>query len=368
MRMSVTRARALLWPTLFLTGSVSAALPSFSCKTLAKQSGPARLSAVDGINNHDEVVGHSRAQIGDQQTATRWDSRRQMHDLRAWPDRRSCASLARAINDHGQVVGTDFDCDTHWYAILWADDAASRLAGVPDSTDRSEAFAISNKGWAVGTSEVYRDGSFFNVATLWKGGKAIELAPFHEAWNGYALAINDDGVVVGLAWAPVTREEHAVRWDAAGATELPPLPSGIAAEPDAINAAGTAVGVTTLATGHYRATAWRDGTPIDLGTLPGIEDSWAYAVNSAGWIVGSSWPDSNGQSVPVLWPGLGAGPVQLEHLIKGGGCRDSPGNLIKLAAAKGINDKGVIVVGSWGLFDPDFRLEPIDDAPSDSPR
>ena len=55
----------------------------------------------------------------------------------------------------------------------------------------------------------------------------------------------------------------------------------------AINDAGQAVGFSIFDGCDY-ATEWSGGSAIDLGGLPGYEDSYAYGINEAGQVVGEA--------------------------------------------------------------------------------
>ena len=71
-----------------------------------------------------------------------------------------------------------------------------------------------------------------------------------------------------------------------------------------LNGSGTVVGWSNTATGIVHAFKWTGaGGMVDLGTLPGDVESAAYAINSAGDIIGTS--RSPGGSTPVIWNHLG---------------------------------------------------------------
>jgi len=65
-----------------------------------------------------------------------------------------------------------------------------------------------------------------------------------------------------------------------------------------INDRGQVVGWSP--TLNLRAVLWENGTPTDLGTLPGATSMVAYGINSRGQIVGYS-AMSTGPTRAVLW-------------------------------------------------------------------
>jgi probable HAF family extracellular repeat protein len=90
---------------------------------------------------------------------------------------------------------------------------------------------------------------------------------------------------------------------------------------------------------NHDAVLWRQGSMIDLGTLPGDSCSNAYYVNSRGQVVGTS-ENSVLCQIPTgehafLWEG-GGPMVDLNSLI-------APGSNLELTFALAINDSGEIV-------------------------
>jgi hypothetical protein len=78
-------------------------------------------------------------------------------------------------------------------------------------------------------------------------------------------------------------------------TDLPPLPGYLAAQANAVNSAGIAVGYS-VTNGVAEATEWIAGSPIDLGPGQGM------AINAAGQVAGFS-SDSEGVITAHLWWG-----------------------------------------------------------------
>ncbi|MCL2730419.1 MAG: S8 family serine peptidase [Actinomycetia bacterium] len=140
---------------------------------------------------------------------------------------------------------------------------------------------------------------------VWDAAGKLTVLPMPD-WRAYtfdrAFAVNDSGTVVGNATGyvtdPATGRNTEVNdpfvWTAAGGFRaLPHLSSSAQlTEPLAIADDGTVVGHSSL-NGLRRAVKWSpDGTVTDLGTLPGMADSYAQAVNASGEIVGTSGDDA----------------------------------------------------------------------------
>ncbi|WP_063762278.1 S8 family serine peptidase [Streptomyces sp. NRRL F-5123] len=140
---------------------------------------------------------------------------------------------------------------------------------------------------------------------VWNAAGDLTVLPIPD-WKAYtfdrAFAVNDSGTVVGNATGYVTdpatgrntEVNDAFVWTAAGGFRaLPHLTANASlTEPLAIADDGTVVGHSAL-NGKRRAVKWApDGTVTDLGTLPGMADSYAQAVNASGEIVGTSGDDA----------------------------------------------------------------------------
>jgi probable HAF family extracellular repeat protein len=71
-----------------------------------------------------------------------------------------------------------------------------------------------------------------------------------------------------------------------------------------INASGTVAGFSNTASGQIHAFRWTlGGGMVDLGTLPGDQESAAYAISASGDILGTS--GSLRGRTPVIWPKAG---------------------------------------------------------------
>jgi probable HAF family extracellular repeat protein len=236
-------------------------------------------SVATGINDESTVVGWSQTQAG-LYRAFRWTETTGMVDLGLGD-----GSVACAINNSGHIVG----------AVGWDSKLYSQKLGKPFYRDEAgnvqiidsgqpnfsgQAIALSSDDWVVGTVyPTFR--SFF-----WKGGK-FQLIAIAEA-----TAVNDGGTIVG----------GPNEWNAGSLTSLLPLSGTTTASGQAINNAGTIVGVSS---GPVKlATIWSSPTnPIDLLTLisnpPTSRLLTPTAVSDASDVVGS-YQSSLGESVAFM--------------------------------------------------------------------
>jgi probable HAF family extracellular repeat protein len=200
-------------------------------------------------NNVGGVVGYCGTE------AVMWDLQHHIHDLGTLPG--LPFGVARAINDHGQVVGFSFtgssvDAVGRWQltqparAFLWDTANGMRDLGVPPGCVSSRAFAINNAG---------------------------EVA-------GWALTSN--------------LKTHAMVWQNGVMQDIGTL-GGETSVATAINAEGQVVGSSQRPDGTIAAFLWQNGVMHDLGQLPGDTIARASGINDKGQIVGKSYiaPDIN---------------------------------------------------------------------------
>lgn len=221
------------------------------------------------------------------------------------------AGYAVAMNEQGQVVGT-----YGGHALFWADGKRTDLGTLkPEEDDggetRAEPYGINNRGMVVGTS-----GSF--APATFGGGGGLDLsrgfivqnnAPMRQ-WTDNRIsftpcAVNDAGEIVGMDGV---RGFVYIGGKFRDLNTLSTRPGGNRSTARGISQSGLVVGWSTInsrvrdpQTGSQfgllptHAFLWRRGTGQgresagrmrDLGTLRGCVDSYAYAVNRRGEIVG----------------------------------------------------------------------------------
>lgn len=130
----------------------------------------------------------------------------------------------------------------------------------------------------------------------------IDLGTFgghHSEVDGGSVVINSRGTVVGGAdtadacpYFPQNPISPGFKWENGVVTELPRLPGGCSGFPIAINDHGLIVGVADngvldpfTEAPEIHAVVWQDGRIIDLGTFGG-PNSLAGAVNERGQVTG----------------------------------------------------------------------------------
>jgi len=195
------------------------------------------------------------------------------------------ASVARAINDRGQVVGESTINSGENHAFIWENGRMRDLGLFPGDLFAA-ASDINNRGQVVGAGAA----DFSPHALLWENGRVIDLGGTFSQ----AFAINNRGQIVGVT------SGGAALWQNGVLHNLASL-SGGGSEAFDINDKGVIVGYSTTATGESHAVMWTDGGIVDLGTLPGDDFSQALAINSQGQIVGTSSNISQGGERAFIW-------------------------------------------------------------------
>jgi probable HAF family extracellular repeat protein len=288
-----TALRRLLAALLIALASVAAvAWPSAAHATALLPVDLGTLGGSDSFstaqNELGQVAGDSITSTGAQH-AFLWSRATGMVDLGSLggPDTNSAAN---ALSDTSQVVGFTFLSPTNAtiiHAFSW-----TRSGGMVDlgtlGGATSVAEAVNDFGQVVGTSDT-ADGRHHAFVWTPTGG----MADLGSLGGGYseALAISAIGQVVGDSTTS-SGQTHAFSWTPrTGMIDLGALPGGgnnVSAS--ALNALGQITGYSDTVAGALHAFSWTPRTGmIDLGTLGGGE-SQASAVNLFGQIVGLSNP------------------------------------------------------------------------------
>jgi probable HAF family extracellular repeat protein len=265
------------------------------------------------------------------------------------PDGDDAFISAEALNNTGDAAGFFFGSDDNYNAFLYADgdnvdisppgsnraftrgmNDAGHVVGWTDYWPPQRAFHfdgenVINLGTLGGTYSEARDinnlgdivGSAFTPppeddqhAALWRDDDITDLGtlggPFSEA-----LAISDTGLIVGWSWNE-DWDRRAVYWtaDLDGPIELPSFsPPQFNASAVAVNDAGVIVGSIQIPSDIQppliRAALWTNDDVVDLGVLPeagegesiyggpALVSTSATGINSAGVIVGNSFPPAD---------------------------------------------------------------------------
>jgi len=208
------------------------------------------------------------------------------------------SSHAGFINDAGQLAGSSLtfgDAETHTF--LYGSNTMTDLGTLGGTY--SIPYGLNNSGQIAGQSTTA--GNTMH-AFLYSGGVMNDLGTLG---GDYATAfdINDSGVVVGES---STNDSviHPFIFANGVLTDLKGL-GGSYATAFAINNAGQVLGSSsTLVNGEegpYHGFVYANGTLTDLGTIPGGANTFAYAQNNLGQVVGQADTADPAISVAFLW-------------------------------------------------------------------
>jgi probable HAF family extracellular repeat protein len=248
-------------------------------------------------------------------------------------------SFATAINQQGQIVGQAWNLGAIPQAVAWSDGAITTLATKADQPF-GQAVGINAGGLIAGNTSATFGGA--STAVVWQG---LGVKPLGHAGgiSSVATSLNDAGLVTGYVEGIAgTFNPQAVVWQGGVATLLPNLASSYAySKALAVNQEGTVVGAANTGTGGYiRAVVWRNGEVSALSPLGDAD--MAQGINDAGVVVGTK--DFNGGlHRAALWDTRTGVSGDLNALVGEG---TLPFN-ITLIEAHAINNLGDIVGTSY---------------------
>jgi len=110
-----------------------------------------------------------------------------MHDLGTLPGGRN--SIARSINNRGQIAGTSTVTDGNSHAFLYENGQMTDLAALPGGTNFSDAKSINDRGQILGVGVLFDNGKFISISLPNSLGQVT---------FAFAAAINDSGEIAGV--------------------------------------------------------------------------------------------------------------------------------------------------------------------------
>jgi probable HAF family extracellular repeat protein len=233
-------------------------------------------------------------------------------------------SGALAVNNDGAIGGWSQDASGNSTAAIWVGGTATSLPNLGGVS--GTAWGLNDQGAAVGISSLNNG---VTHAALWSGGGVQDLGTLGGN-SSIAYEISNTGMVVGRS-LNASGKERACLWNSDGPVDLGGLSSGQWTTARDVNDAGQMVFWGTPEGASQNRAAFWDGksssSVIDIGTFGGTE-SWAYGLNSQGFVVGSA-NLQNGTYHAFVWNG--SEKTDLGTL----------GGLYSLAYD--INDNGIIV-------------------------
>ena len=314
-------AQATLTATVLWMAAAGAHAQSYTFTTLGTFGGSSTYA--NGINNFGQVVGYSLLSGDSFARSATWT----IAGGYGFDGLGDLGSYYTGINNVGQIVGVNpTTVAATGVASVWSSGISTAL--LRPGTESTAGTSINSTGQVAG--HFYTGGNSTMHAAMWSGSALIDLGTLPTGTFSNALGINDTGQVVGYADSVELgrTSSFAVLWAGGRAIKLG---SGGA---NAINNAGLIVGSGqgTVGSGSPHASLWNGNTQTDLGTIAGLDQSNALAINNLGQIVGYSDTGFTGTQRATLWNGTSA--TDLNMFAIGSGW--------VLQTATGINDFGWI--------------------------
>lgn len=272
---------------------------------------PSAASVPDDVNDAGEISGRQQVFSGGIYYGIYWDAGNHAFELPGIPGGLSNLVRAHAINASGQIAGMGQQGAPNYFghAAVWSKNAFQTDLGFMGGGSFSEAYGINDLGEVVGVAAVANTNQH---AFFWKNGQFTDLS----SWSGggassIAYGINNHGMIVGLNASVASTFSN-------GAVHPLPMPPGISAFTPAIDINDSGDIIATASKGYPLdvGVLWRNGVPIDLGTLPGGTISRARRINQTGEIVGEA-NAANGFFHAVKWTVIANPWTDLGHALAG---------------------------------------------------
>jgi uncharacterized membrane protein len=226
-----------------------------------------------------------------------------------WPAAAS-STIARAVNNRGDVAGNDFPSLTS-HPLLWlAGTSTPRILGCSTDLGAGWVYGISAETQTV-VGEAINPTATQSTGAVWRpdGTCREELPLLVGGGPAAAYAVNGDGTIIGggASGFPVRWTSGAGQWRIERLDARRGLVFGANDVGDLTGYVETPCGSAAVC---QRAVVWyTTGESRELGTLGGA-DSWARDINSNGEVVGSS-SRLRGANTGFFWSPDSVGMVQL---------------------------------------------------------
>jgi probable HAF family extracellular repeat protein len=261
-------------------------------------------------NNAGVIVGESQDADG-RYSAVVWENGVIRALPRLAPYNPYGSGRAQSINEHGDIVGNDFDDFTGQSAALWPAEGGVVDLGKLAGTDFAWATGINATRTIIGQSLTY--GTPSGRPQLWSGGTATEITlPAGAGPVGSDIAtgqmFNDAGDFLAEMAGTIQYYFGRAMVFRHGAFETLPMVPGASqsfSRAYGLNEAGDVVGIS-FGTFNFAPVLWsHDGTLTDLGVPRSGPAADAHGINNRGLIVGQAqvqWtPGGFYTSGAVLW-------------------------------------------------------------------
>ncbi len=323
---------ALFFGTLLCNVAVINAAPSYTFSDLSPDFS---FGSANAINNLGQIAGFQSVDVPSAVvpgatvtsfTATLWDGGAIPGKYLTTPNL-NLGSVAKDINDSGQIVGFTNDNFGNYTATLWENGQTKSLSfmgetfGMVQSINKSgemigltgpdfgsrithwdknliPTFEGNSIGYDYSLNESGQIAGVFEFspmnykAGIWTNGTLVDIGTL-GASNDFPSDINDHGMVTGYG-STLSNNTRAFIYDGEAITALRMIPGyGGSTVANAINESGQVVGHSFSANNSQHATLWNGFEVYDLNDFLGANSKsagWvltnALDINDHGWIVG----------------------------------------------------------------------------------
>lgn len=308
---------------------------------------------VDAINNYGEIAGTGLNEISRFESFIYHSDTGIKQIIAPGAD----YSFSESINDQGEVVGyiVDYTSQIPLFeqSFLYKKESGMEILDLPDEYTNSVARAINDKGQITGQIWRVREGTYTHHSFIYDKEKGFNIIEVPGGGASSVEDINSNGIVAGTFSVSLMAEAF-IYDENSGLKALGTL-GGATSRAYAINSKSQVVGESQNSSTNSVAFLYEDDTGmIELGTLGGRK-SKATAINESGQIVGISM-NRQGDREGFLYENGRMFPLLDLVSVNSSGWTH-------LVSANDINDKGQIIGGGFFKGEPRaFLLEPVNEA------